>query len=270
MKRNKIGFGIITCNRQDYFVKLLSSLPDVDKIVTVNDGSEYDSKVYSSKIDVIIQHKKNKGVGKSKNDALKYLLLHNCNHIFLFEDDIAIKNHSIIEKYIEASRETGILHFNYAYHGTLNRKIDGTPNPLKIIEYDNNIKIAFNYHITGALSYYRDEVLYKVGLLDERYKNILEHVEHTYRIIKDGFHPPFRWFADLANSYSLIDELDPLHSNSIINSQNRLMQRFKTYIYYLYFLFQHGYTPTKIPIEDESGLMASLDEIKKNYSIKSF
>jgi len=268
MKSNKIGLGIITCNRQDYFIKLLSSLPDVDKIITINDGDEYDSDIYNSKINEIIQHKKRKGVGKSKNDALKYLLSHNCNHIFLIEDDILLKDSSIIDKYIEASKETGILHFNYAYHGALNRKNDGTPNPLKIVEYNNNIKIAFHYHVTGALSYYRDEVLYSVGLLDEKYKNILEHVEHTYRIIKGGFHPPFRWFADLANSYYLIDELDPQHSNSIINSQTGVVQKIKTYIYYLLFLVQHGYTPGKIPIEDELGLMASLDKLKKSFSEK--
>jgi hypothetical protein len=50
-------------------------------------------------------------------------------------------------------------------------------------------------------------VLEQVGLIDERFYNAFDHVEHTYRIIKAGFHPNFWWFADVANSHDLLSDI---------------------------------------------------------------
>jgi len=263
---SKIGIGIITCNRPEYFSKLLDSLPDIENIVVVNDGKPYENQVYSSKIKTIIQHQKNRGVGKSKNDALKYLLANKCKHIFLFEDDIALKNTSLLEKYIKAGEVSGILHFNYAYHGKLNRNDDGSPKIRKIIKY-NDINIALHFHLTGALSYFKDEVLKNIGLIDERYKNILEHVDHTYQIIKYGYHPPFRWFADLEDSFTSIQELDIYFANSIINPNNKRKLKYKIYLNYLYFALKNGCRPSRIPLVDDVELVKELEKIRKAHSI---
>ena len=82
---SKIGLGIVTCNREDFYVNCLNHVPIdiVDVLVTVNDGAEY-----NTKSDNFIQHETNKGVGISKNDALKFLLEKECTHLFLIEDDI--------------------------------------------------------------------------------------------------------------------------------------------------------------------------------------
>ena len=67
----KIGLGIVTYNRPDYFKKVLSAVPlyAVDDIVVVNDGTPYGEEMHIP----YIQHEKNKGVGRSKNDAIKHL-----------------------------------------------------------------------------------------------------------------------------------------------------------------------------------------------------
>ncbi len=259
---NKIGIGIITCNRIDFFKELILTVPDVDNIVIVNDGDPYPEQFYFNKPTEIIQHKKNKGIAKSKNDALTYLLDNNCEHIFLFEDDIKIVDPTIIENYINASKVSGILHFNYAYHGAWNKTSGGDPKPSKTVTYDNSLNICFFHNITGALSYFRDTALKKAGLMDETYKNVLEHVDHTYQIIKAGFHPPFRWFADVEESFYKIGELDPLLSQSV-NSKNFFSVKARARIFGLYFMIKNGYRPHKIPSINEEELENYLDNLRQ-------
>jgi hypothetical protein len=267
--KSKIGIGLITCNRVNLFKKLLNSIPEVDNIVVVNDGNPYENNIYSSKISEVIQHKRNKGVGKTKNDALKYLLSHECKHIFLLEDDIAIADQSIFEKYIKAGEVSGILHFNYAYHGVSeNRTPDGQPNPRKIINYDEEVKLAFYYSTTAALTYYRDTVLKEVGLIDTVYRNAIEHVDHTYQIYKKGFHPPFRWFADLNDSHKFIQELDLLQKESLLKKNKHLLY-LRAKIFGAYFRLKNGYRPFNVPDATETEFLNSLDEIKLKFAINN-
>ena len=248
----KIGIGIITCNREDLFEKAYISLPEVDEIVVVNDGKSYGNSIYSTKFSEVIQHKKNKGISRSKNDALKYLLSKNCEHIFLSEDDIAIKDHEIINEYIKASYNTNILHFNYGYHGPWNKDENG-PIIRRKIDYPDHV----NKVLTGAFSYYRRNVLENVGMMDTFYKNVLEHVDHTYRIIKAGYHPPFKWFADLESSYYKIIELDPELENSVIRKQKNIFN-LKVKFFEKYFKMKFGYTPGSIPDSSEDQLISYL------------
>ena len=66
---NRIGLGIITCNREDFYKECYNSVPldIVDDLVTVNDGSDLVGDYPQTKI---ITHKENKGVGISKNESL--------------------------------------------------------------------------------------------------------------------------------------------------------------------------------------------------------
>ena len=70
---SKIGLGIITCNREDFYKQCYESIPldAIDKLVTVNDGKKLKGSYSDTKI---ITHSTNKGVGISKNDAMQYLL----------------------------------------------------------------------------------------------------------------------------------------------------------------------------------------------------
>lgn len=228
--KNKIGIGLITCNKIDRLKQSMPTIPDVDEFVIVNDGNPYPDDVYDKRAH-IIQHKYNTCVGVSKNDALRYLISKDCDHLFLMEDDVLIKRPDVFEAYINAAKTSGIWHLNYALQGPANRKqvnnINSVgerqdllqvsaPNPREIIEYDNGVKIALYPNIVGSFSYYLKGIIKNVGYMDERFKNAWEHVLHTHKIIKMGLHPPFWWFADIANSYDYLTDIPGCIENSTI------------------------------------------------------
>ena len=129
----KIGIGIVTCDRENLFRKSFSSIPDVDEIVVVNDGLPYPDDAYGTRRAELIQHKHNRGVGKSKNDAFRFLLSKKCEHIFISEDDVQILDGAVVDEYIRSARVTGIGQLNFAYHGPSNKTVEGSPNPKKVV-----------------------------------------------------------------------------------------------------------------------------------------
>lgn len=214
--REKIGLGLITCNRENFFKKSYKSIPEekLDEFIVISDGKQYD---YLSSIPTYFrQHRENLGVGKSKNEALQYLLEKNCTHIFLMEDDITIQDDSVFDAYIQASKDTGIKHFNFALHGNYNLDSYGNPVVKKTVQYPSKASISLYHNVLGAFSYYHSDVLNDVGLMDENYYNAMEHVDHTCEIIKAGYHPPFRWFADIANSQNYLKDIVGEHKDSEI------------------------------------------------------
>ena len=70
---DKIGIGIVTCNRPDFFLKCIRSIPNEFTLVVVNDGSDFeDIQKLQEKINFYYIHNKvNIGVGKSKNKIFK-------------------------------------------------------------------------------------------------------------------------------------------------------------------------------------------------------
>jgi len=220
---DKIGIGIVTCNRPDFFLKCIGSIPNEFTLVVVNDGSDFeDIQKLQEKIDFYYIHNKiNVGVGKSKNKIFKYLLEQNCDHMFVIEDDIIVRDGSVFNQYIEARKHTGIQHFNFGYHGPANRGnvSKGKPGPRYVIDY-GKCKIAINAHSVGAFCYYTREVLEKVGLIDEDYCNAFEHVDHDYRIAKAGYCTPYWNWPDLANSHELLDELACSEESSAIRPRS--------------------------------------------------
>ena len=267
--KDKIGVGAITCNRESFFEKCIKSIPGVDFLVVVNDGKPYSNSIYPSFIDKIIQHKKNLGVAKSKNDALKILLENSCEHIFLIEDDVTIKNIDIFNHYIQTARRSGIYHLNFAVHGNGNRDSYSNPVSRKIFCEKGTPILSLNKNLIGAFSYYHRKILEKFGLLDEKYFNAWEHVDHTYQIIKGGFHPPFWWFADAPQSYDYISDQDIDLSKSVIR-RNKIRWKYSFYINTRYFKKKNGYTPFQIPDPSEDLVLTELEKIKNKYSNNRF
>ena len=257
----KIGLGVITCNRENYFKQCLASIPldKIDYLVTVNDGKEY-SKIYSAngKAD-IIQHSENKSVCISKNEAMKAMLDNGCDHIFLLEDDIKIKNKEVFNRYIECSKESGLQHMMFGYHGPANMR-NGKPTPRLIIEYKNNVKIALNTHCVGALCYYSRKVLEDVGLMDENFnKNCWEHVDHSLQIVKKGYIPAYWWWPDIADSYDYLEEVAGVNEGVIIkNPDHRKNIAEKAE----YFRKKNGLNPVQIKDIDSSEVIEILRKIK--------
>jgi len=275
--KEKIGVGIITTGkRPEQFKKCFGffkvSPNEYDQIIIVLDGS-HDEEIRSWCLQsfkgdrdkfTFIANGRNLGVGKSKNKALQHLLDQGCDHIFLIEDDIYVKRSSVLRKYIEASKKTGIQHFNFSQHGMMNKTFDGksAPNPRLIVDY-KDIRIPLYPHCVGAFSYYSRHCLKVTGLMDERYYNACEHVDHTYEIIKDGMHPPFWHFADIENSWEYLGDEEWSLKQSTISSRedhNDIVAAADEV-----FFGKHKHLPGQTPLTLEEDVIQSIKEIKKNY-----
>lgn len=260
---NSIGIGITTYNSPSRLSSLLETLPDfIENVIIVNDGTPYEQSVYKGKYDVL-QHPVNKGVASAKNSAMRYLIGQGCEHIFLLEDDIIIKDQSIFEKYIEASKISGIKHFNYALqgYGNANRKADGSiihPTPVYCVDY-KDIQICFYHWCSGPLMYMHKDCIDKVGYLDENFYNIHEHVDYTYRIIKENLHPPFWYFADIASAHNFIGDGYEFR-NTTIEKNESYEERLRGAD--IYFSMKHEYKPLDIPKVSIEELLLSLLKLK--------
>lgn len=286
---NKIGVGIITCNRPAYLQGLINSLNNsmsqFSELVIVNDGDPLSKDVaslgkgYDFTHCTWIQNDKNLGVGKTKNKALKYLYDNGCDYIFLFEDDMIVLDDTVFTQYIEASKISGIQHFNYGPGSPFNRKQKiqnfdlhnrhllnqhSEPNPKLIVDYKTK-KIALYEHTVAMFSFFTREVLERVGFIDEQYYNAWEHVDHTYCIIKAGYHPPFWWFADLANSHELLTEAPGAIDNSSIANKTEQWNK-NVYDGRELYLKKHGHYPNQPPYCSKEQVIQSLKQIKTNYA----
>jgi GT2 family glycosyltransferase len=220
----------------------------------------------------------NLGVGKSKNKAMKHLYDAECDYIFIIEDDMLIKDATVFDKYIEAYKASGIHHFNYGPGSPFNRKqtiqnfdlhnrhlLDqhSEPNPKLIIEYNKGVKVALYEHTVAMLSFFTREVLEKVGYIDEDFYNAWEHVDHTYRIIKAGYHPPFWWFADIANSADYLTEAPGAIDNSSIANKTEQWEK-NVYGGREIYLKKHGHYPNQPPFVSRADVILTITKLKSN------
>jgi len=254
---SKIGLGIITCNRPDFFKKCYESVPKdtVDELVVINDGNNLDFNYTSH----YIKNEKNIGVGKSKNKALKYLLDKNCDYLFLIEDDITITDPNVFNEYIKYIEKTGIQHLMFGYHGPANKK-DNNPIPRLVVDYGDNVNLALNFHCVGAFCVYTKKLLNDIGLFDETFLNAWEHVEHSYQAVKNGYLPAYWWWPDIHNSYEYLGE----QACSEVNSSIRPREDWKSNINNgaRYFYNKHKYTPWQVPNESEESVIKALRKLK--------
>jgi len=205
-----IGLGLTTYNRPDYLKQSLQSVIDNNfggayNVYIVDDCSdeiykdEYDAIFEEAKKKgiIVLRNRSNKGVAHSKNRLLQRMIDDGCEHLFLMEDDILMTNNNTCHKYMAYATQHNIHHLNFALHGTMNK---GRRSYYK--------GITVYPECVGAFSYYTKEVIDKVGFMDEAFKNAWEHVEHTYRIAKEGMTTPFWYFADYPLSANCLTEIE--------------------------------------------------------------
>ena len=237
-----IFVGIVTCNRPDFFKKSYESIrnaKNVNLIAVVNDGKEI---VDPEETTIYIPNEKNLGVGKSKNILLKKALEYDMDHIFIVEDDIVVKNPEVFNEYVKARNLTGLQHFCYGYHGPANKNgiSGGKASPRYVVDY-GSIKIAINMHSVGAFCYYSKEVLKEVGLLDEKFTNAFEHVDHSYRIAKAGYTTPYWNWPDLQNSMDYLEEIECSEKSSAIRPRDDWRKNIEDGV--KHFQKKHGFLP---------------------------
>lgn len=276
---SKIGIGIITCNRRGFLESLLESIVSckdvIDELVIVNDGDEL-SDLSTTLSPTLLQNKENVGVGKSKNRAMQHLLDKKCDYIFIIEDDMIVLDPSVFDKYIQAYKKSGIHHFNYGPGSPFNRKqtiqnfdlhnrhlLDqqSEPKPRLVIDYGDDVKVSLFEHTVAMFSFFTREVLEEVGLYDEAYYNAWEHVDHTYMIIKAGYHPPFWWFADIYDSHKYLTEAPgAIDGSSIANDD----EQWKKNVYGGREIYKnkHGHYPNQPPLSDKHQTCEVLKQLK--------
>jgi GT2 family glycosyltransferase len=190
MRKAKIGVGIVTYQRPEYFKAAYESvkthLGDIaDEVIAYHDGPLPETQLgYGYDPFQVQWGVKNCGVAYAKNWLIKELLNRGCDYLFIMEDDIEILDRKAIVGYLAAHRLTGIPHLNFHGHGNnLERE------PLAISENG----LTFWPNAVGAWSFYTREAIEQVGLMDENFVNAYEHVEHSWRIYKGrldyGFWP---------------------------------------------------------------------------------
>lgn len=278
MSDKKIGVGIITCNRPEYLHNLLNTLPKenegkIDHLVIINDGKPVDD--FDLSFGEWVDNETNLGVGKSKNKAMQHLLDKGCDYIFIIEDDMLILDPAIFDKYIEAHKASGIHHFNYGPGSPFNRKqtiqnfdlhnrhlLDQhtEPNPKLVIDY-GDVKVSLFEHTVAMFSFFTKDVLEKVGLIDDDFYNAWEHVDHTYRIIKAGYHPPFWWFADLHDSHKYLTEAPDAINNSSIANNNEQWHK-NVYGGREIYKQKHGHYPNEPPFISKDQVIQTIKNLK--------
>ncbi len=222
-----LGIAIITCDRELMFRECIGSVLKYynnkpKELIVVNDGHD---PIRSTDNYTVINNKANLGVGQTKNIAIKHLIEAGCDHIFIIEDDVELISNEVFESYIHLSEVSGVQHLNFCLHGEAN-KINSVAKPKLIIDY-KDIQMALYHNVTGAISYYTKQVIEECGYMDDNYRNAMEHVDHTMKTINARYHPPFRWFADVAGSDQLIRDQDPSLVESKIRNDTQWEDNFR-------------------------------------------
>ena len=271
---DKLGVAMVSFNAEHRINQSGFFIPKwVKHFVIVNDGTPYNESSYPNHAH-IIQHETNLGVGQAKSTAMKYLMDLGCEHIFIIEDDILIKDENVFQQYIKHSVYSGIKHLNFALHGPANRKgaqgfntldervsSNTEPNPSLVIPYESDVQIALYPNSVGAFSYYHRSVLENIGFFDKVFKNAWEHVEHTYQAIKTGFHPPFWYFADINKSWDYLTEIPNSIEESTIARSPEWIENYNSGA--KWFRTKHSVLPTQIPLVNQQEV---INVLKKLYN----
>jgi GT2 family glycosyltransferase len=213
----KVGLGVLTSNRPDYFFKVFTGIQRhltgvVDHLWTVEDGPY--SGHYSDKYPRIIPGgrtfwDKRRGIAHGKNTLFQYLLAADCDWIFISEDDVVVQSAEAITGYIKAAEEAGLQHLNFHAHGPAN------PRPLEVGKH-----VTLWPNFVGAWSLYSRNSLIQGGIMDTHFYNAFEHVEHTVRLAQRGFTTApagsrHRNVADATGSENWIKEIPGAIANSV-------------------------------------------------------
>lgn len=262
-KKEKIGVGIITYKRPQYFKKIIETIPFdlIDEIVVINDDPTAEKCRCKQKFTEII-NEENFGVGISKNRAMNFLIEKGCEHIFLIEDDVLIKDPNVFDVYIRTAKRSGIHHLGYGHvGGALSKQIKGYR------EYIGGEGIQMYHNPQGSFTYFNSSLIKKLGGYDENYKNAFEHVDYSYTLIKKGLLPAFWWFPDVKNSQDYLTIVPGGVENSTITDKTGYKENLEKSA--KYFTDKWGHFTSQIPDVDEKYVNQKLNFIENNYSKKN-
>ena len=257
----KIGVGLITYNRENYYKQVLANIPRdvIDTFVVINDG-EF-AYANENDADKVIFNNVQLGVAKSKNLALDFLIENECEHLFLIEDDVIIKNKNVFSTYIESANLFGIYHLNF-------EKIAGNDKTLSYsYKLPSGHALGFYHNPQGAFSYFHKNIIKKFGRLDENYINAFEHVDFAFTLIKQKLLPPFWYFPDILNSEEYLTTIEGSDENSTITNKELYQENVSKSA--KHFIKKHNTFTNKISKLDVKYIPMFMMHLEKNYSRKA-
>jgi len=222
---NKIGLGIITNDRPDFFEEVMDNTP-MEKLdgVYVFDSSEPNKKYVDSVMDISNGEKAT--VGVAKNRLMRKMYEDGIDHIFLQEHDVKITDPSVFEAYIDTAKASGIWGtLCYAWHGNGNLDHLNRPRKKYELDLDNGLGIDFTHNGVAPFSYIHRNIVKACGYHDEEYKNCWEHLDYFQKQSKMGLASHWWWFTDMKNSHEFIEEIDGGgHKGSVIRKNSEKWQ----------------------------------------------
>ncbi len=258
MRLEKIGVGIVTYNSENYFKDLFKSIDrdKIDHLVVVNGGEPYKDKYECE----WIQHETNKYPAVCRNDAIKALLNKDCEHIFIIEDDMIIKDSNIFNKYIETSKLSGLKYFSYVSTSWES----GTPEkrtPRLVVQYSKDVSVSFYNNMCNEFTYHHKTCYDRVGLYDSQFRDPFD-IDMAYRESQQDYAAPFWWFADITNSDNYIQN-NPIAVSRLQserpdgNREQRIQEQWKLFIQ------KHGLMVNQIPQSSKEEVIKKLKKIKQ-------
>ena len=257
MDKGKIGVGITTYNSEDYFKSLYETLPldRIDELVVVNGGDSYKNEYKAN----WIQHYKNFYPSVCRNDCLSFLLQRNCEHIFIIEDDMILKSSDIFNKYIQASKISGLKYFSYV-STSWESGTPGKRTPRLTVEYSKDVSISFYKNMCNEFTYHHKSCYNKVGLYDTMYRDPWD-IDMAYRESLQDYAAPFWWFADVTGSDKFIMNnpvaVSRLQGDRPDGSREERIQK-----EWQYFINKHGIMVNQIPDTSKEKVLVKLKKIK--------
>lgn len=250
MNVGKIGVGICTFNRENYFKQVYNTVaPCVfDELVVVNDGKPYS---FIPTKGHLIQHKQTGGIAKAKNDALNYLQQKECDHIFVLEDDILIKDPHVFKEYISVAIATGLPHLNFEQACPNQHQFD--------VNYGDGVAISLWRSPQGAFSYFKADVIKNEGNFDENFKNAFEHIDVVLRLVQKRLLPPFWYNPDLVNSADFLESIPGCNENSSITNKPNYQKNWNHSAQY--FIQKFGFYTNQIREANQREVASSLRAI---------
>lgn len=251
INNEKVGVGIVTCNRKESFYALCTkilSLDYIDYVVVcknkdINYGDFCPSTIINNKF-IYINVLDDLGVGHCKNKCLIKLLELNCDHLFIIEDDVEIIDEIVFEKYVMTAKHFKLGHLNWNTLPNLQNNTTYTINA-------DGYSLAISSRLCGCFSYFSRNALMFCGLFDEfHYINALEHVEHTYRLSLMNFTTPFYAFAGVTNSELWLTNIGENGQSTINYGTDIYNKRLQNASNYFNFVYKHTLSTIRRPTFD--------------------
>ena len=207
MSANKVVYGILNWNRD--ITSVVEPILDEDIILCTNVDNNIDlmcapESVESEPSSQIFTIKADSNIAKCKNDIIKMAKEQKYRWLVLMEDDIIIKDKTVVERYIEEMTRFNLGLIFYGYHKGSNCVLDGVPNPgiiTKIGDSDEDV-LNFCRFPCGAfivIDLEKNDQLFDEDLVCLELEEYMQRCANEKIIQFNGF------FLDISNSSSYFD-----------------------------------------------------------------